>query len=172
VCFSSKRGVTEPAPQREERWFSSRASAPRKLTDAHELELSSMTLGSQGVRTVLIVDDNRDAADSLAMLLQFEGCTVNTAADGAEALAAFDRLQPEIVLLDIGLPDIDGYEVARRIRSRQGPKKAMLIALTGWGQDQDKKRAAQAGFDEHLTKPVNLDLLRMLMNVAKPGQIP
>ena len=130
-----------------------------------------MTPGSERVRSVLVVDDNKDAADSLAMLLQLEGCTVATAADGAEALAAFDRLQPEIVLLDIGLPDIDGYEVARRMRSRQGPKKAMLIALTGWGQDQDKRRAAQAGFDEHLTKPVNLDLLRMLMNVAKPGQI-
>lgn len=131
-----------------------------------------MTPGSEGARTVLIVDDNRDAADSLAMLLQFEGCTVNTAADGAEALAVFDRVQPEIVLLDIGLPDIDGYEVARRIRSRQGPRKTLLIALTGWGQEQDKKRAALAGFDEHLTKPVSLDLLRMLMNVANPGRIP
>lgn len=131
-----------------------------------------MTPGSEGARTVLIVDDNRDAADSLAMLLQFEGCTVNTAADGAEALAVFDRMQPEIVLLDIGLPDIDGYEVARRIRSRQGPRKTLLIALTGWGQEQDKKRAALAGFDEHLTKPVSLDLLRMLMNVANPGRIP
>lgn len=131
-----------------------------------------MTPGSESVRSVLVVDDNKDAADSLAMLLQFEGCTVSTAAGGAEALDAFDRMQPEIVLLDIGLPDIDGYEVARRIRSRPGPRKTLLIALTGWGQEQDKRRAARAGFDEHLTKPVNLDLLRMLMNVAKPGQIP
>jgi CheY-like chemotaxis protein len=131
-----------------------------------------MTPGSESVRSVLVVDDNRDAADSLAMLLEFEGCTVSTASDGAEALDAFDRIQPEIVLLDIGLPDIDGYEVARRIRSRQRPRKTMLIALTGWGQEQDKRRAAQAGFDEHLTKPVNLDLLRMLMNVARAGQIP
>jgi CheY-like chemotaxis protein len=131
-----------------------------------------MTPASESVRSVLVVDDNRDAADSLAMLLQFEGCTVSTAADGAAALDAFDRMQPEIVLLDIGLPDIDGYEVARRIRSRQGPRRTMLIALTGWGQEQDKRLAAQAGFDEHLTKPVNLDLLRMLMNVAKPGRIP
>ena len=131
-----------------------------------------MTPGSESVRSVLVVDDNKDAADSLAMLLQFEGCTVSTAADGAEALDAFDRMQPEIVLLDIGLPDIDGYELARRIRSRQGLRKTLLIALTGWGQEQDRRRAAQAGFDEHLTKPVNLDLLRMLMSVAKPGQIP
>lgn len=130
-----------------------------------------MTPGSERVRSVLVVDDNKDAAESLAMLLQFDGCSVSTAADGAEALDAFDRMRPEIVLLDIGLPDIDGYEVARRIRSRQGLQKTVLIALTGWGQEQDKKRAAQAGFDEHLTKPVNLDLLRMLMNVAKPGQI-
>jgi CheY-like chemotaxis protein len=129
-----------------------------------------MTPGAEGVRSVLVVDDNNDAAESLAMLLQFEGCRVSTAANGAEALDAFDRLHPEIVLLDIGLPDIDGYEVARRIRSRQGLKKTMLIALTGWSQEQDKKRAAQAGFDEHLTKPLNLDLLRMLMNVAQPGQ--
>jgi CheY-like chemotaxis protein len=131
-----------------------------------------MTPDSERVRSVLVVDDNKDAAESLAMLLQFEGCSVSTAADGAEALDAFDRMHPEIVLLDIGLPDIDGFEVARRIRSRQGPQKVMLIALTGWGQEQDKKRAAQAGFDEHLTKPLNLDLLRMLMNVAKPSRTP
>lgn len=132
-----------------------------------------MTPGTtEHVRSVLVVDDNKDAADSLAMLLQLDGCSVCTAGDGAEALDVFDRMQPEIVLLDIGLPDFDGYEVARRIRSRQGPKKTLLIALTGWGQEQDKKRAAQAGFDEHLTKPVSLDLLRMLMSVAKPRQIP
>lgn len=130
-----------------------------------------MTPDVKRVPSVLVVDDNKDAADSLAMLLELDGCSVSTAGDGAEALDVFDHLQPEIVLLDIGLPDIDGYEVARRIRSRQRPGKILLIALTGWGQEQDKKRAAQAGFDEHLTKPVNLDLLRVLMSLAKPGQV-
>jgi len=134
-------------------------------TDIRTLESSVSVPGLARVRSVLVVDDNRDAADSLAMLLHLDGCSVCTVRNGVEALDAFDRIRPEIVLLDIGLPDIDGYEVARRIRLREGSRRTLLIALTGWGQAQDKKRAAEAGFDEHLTKPVELDLLRMLMSV-------
>lgn len=119
------------------------------------------------MKRVLVVDDNRDAADSLAMLLQLDGSSVQVAVTGAEALAVFEQMRPEAVLLDIGLPDIDGYEVARRMRAASGGKDAMLIALTGWGQEEDKRRAAEAGFDEHLTKPVDPDVLRILLSAER-----
>jgi len=105
-------------------------------------------------RKVLVVDDNADAADTLAQLLDLLGHEAATAADGASALARFEEFQPEIVLLDIGLPDLDGYEVARRMRSLAGDD-VQLVALTGFGQSEDKRRAAEAGFDQHWTKPVD-----------------
>jgi signal transduction histidine kinase/CheY-like chemotaxis protein len=105
---------------------------------------------------VLVVDDNEDAAQTLAQLLEFIGHSPVTAYDGASALARFEEFQPDVVLLDIGLPDMDGYEVARRIRARGGSgTSARLVALTGWGQAEDKRRAAEAGFDTHWTKPVD-----------------
>jgi PAS domain S-box-containing protein len=105
-------------------------------------------------RKVLVVDDNADAADTLAQLLDLLGHEAQTAGDGASALARFEEFQPEVVLLDIGLPDFDGYEVARRMRSRAGDE-VQLVALTGFGQSEDKRRAAEAGFDQHWTKPVD-----------------
>lgn len=103
---------------------------------------------------VLVVDDNADAADSLVMLLQVRGDTVRVAYDGEEALAVEEEFRPGIVLLDIGMPKLSGYEVARRIRDVRGPG-VLIVAITGWGQDEDRQRAREAGFDHHFTKPVD-----------------
>jgi CheY-like chemotaxis protein len=110
-------------------------------------------------RKILVVDDNRDAAESLSMLLRIAGYEVCTAFDGIDGLRQFESLCPDIVLLDIGMPRLDGYEVARRIRATSVGKKALLVAMTGWGQDEDRNRAQSAGFDEHMTKPVDPELL-------------
>ena len=104
---------------------------------------------------VLVVDDNRDAAESLALVLGFAGYEVLTAFSGADALEAGAQERPEAALIDIGMPGMSGHEVARRMRLEAWGKRAILIALTGWGQDQDKQAAIAAGFDEHLTKPVD-----------------
>ena len=105
---------------------------------------------------ILVVDDNVDAAISLAMLLELEGHETRVAHTGAEALAAMAEFSPNYVFLDIGLPDLSGYEVARRMRAMPGLKTAArLIALTGWGSEDDRRQAAAAGFDAHLVKPVD-----------------
>jgi len=115
-----------------------------------------------GVR-VLAVDDNRDALEAVAMMLQMAGYSVETASFGSEAVAKAHDYQPRAVLLDIGLPDIDGYEVARRIRQEPWGRDARLVAMTGWGQEKDKRQALEAGFDAHLTKPVDAEeLVRVL----------
>ncbi len=114
-------------------------------------------------RRILVVDDNRDAADSLGMLLRMNGHEVQTAHDGLEAVGAAATFRPEIVLLDIGLPKLNGYEVARRIRERETGRDVVLVALTGWGQEEDRRRSSEAGFDYHLTKPVELDALKRLL---------
>jgi len=108
-----------------------------------------------GQRRVLIVDDNRDAADSLSLLLQMDGHEVQTAYGGEEALQVIDVFAPDFVLLDIGLPGMSGYEVARRLRSKGN--SAHLVALTGYGQPEDVQRAKDAGFDAHLVKPVDVE---------------
>lgn len=104
---------------------------------------------------VLVADDNRDGAESLALLLRMRGHEVTVAHDGREALVAFDRVRPEVILLDIGMPELDGYEVARRIRQSPAGRAVTLIAITGWGQKDDRARALAAGFDHHFTKPVD-----------------
>jgi CheY-like chemotaxis protein len=121
---------------------------------------------SQEARRVLVVDDNRDAADSLAMLLQASGCEVSVAFNGPEALELLETAHPEIVLLDIGMPGMDGYDVARRIRATPAGQEIFLVALTGWGQVEDKRRAAEAGFNEHVTKPLDPTLLGPLLSMA------
>jgi CheY-like chemotaxis protein len=112
---------------------------------------------------ILIVDDNRDAANMLAMLLQFSGHETHTAHDGVEAVEATTRLQPDLILLDIGLPRLNGYEAARRIREQHKQRSPLLVALSGWGQDEDRRRSEEAGFDAHLVKPVDEDALRKLL---------
>jgi PAS domain S-box-containing protein len=105
-------------------------------------------------RRVLIADDNRDAAETLALLLQIEGHRVHVVHDGLAAVSAFTDFDPEVALLDIGMPELNGYEVAKRVRENLEGQTVTLIALTGWGQDRDKEQALAAGFDHHFTKPV------------------
>jgi signal transduction histidine kinase/ActR/RegA family two-component response regulator len=116
-----------------------------------------------GTRRVLVVDDNRDAADSLAMILEMSGTEVAVAYDGEQALVLIEEETPDVVLMDIGMPVMDGYEVARRIRSTPGGERFHLVALTGWGQADDKERALSTGFDEHMTKPVDPDVLAEML---------
>ena len=111
-----------------------------------------------------MVDDNKDSADSLGMLLQLSGNTIFTAYDGLEALDAAATFLPDVILLDIGLPKLNGYEVARRIREQPWGREMMLIALTGWGQDEDRRLSGEAGFDFHLVKPVDLAALEKLVD--------
>ncbi len=106
-------------------------------------------------RRVLVVDDSHDSAQSLAMLLKFAGHDVHLAHDGADAIGAAERVRPDVVLMDIGLPTLNGYEACRRIRSQPWGKAMRLVAITGWGQDDDRERSSDAGFDVHLVKPVD-----------------
>jgi signal transduction histidine kinase/ActR/RegA family two-component response regulator len=114
-------------------------------------------------RRILVVDDNVDAAESLRMLLSLEGHEVRLAHDGVAALRIAQEMQPNVVLLDIGLPRMDGYEVARRLRQQPEMERLLLVALTGYGQDDDRRRSHEAGFNAHLVKPVDLDGLRMAL---------
>ena len=113
---------------------------------------------------VLVVDDNRDAADSLQALFEMEDCRVATAYDGFEAVSAAQQSMPDMIVMDLGMPCMDGYEAARRIRSQPGAQSILMIALTGWGQSDARQRTFEAGFDHHLIKPVNFDEIRKLAN--------
>jgi CheY-like chemotaxis protein len=121
-------------------------------------------------KRILVVDDNKDAADSLALFLEINGNTTYMAHDGPEAIAAVEKHRPDVVLLDIGLPMLSGHEVCRRIREQSWGKDIFFIALTGWGQDEDRRKSKDAGFDSHLVKPVDhqelLELLGSLANGA------
>jgi signal transduction histidine kinase len=114
-------------------------------------------------RRVLVVDDNLDSAESLAMVLTLSGHETMIAHDGASALEAAATFKPHVIVLDIGLPDLDGYEVARRLREAPATRKSKLVALTGYGQDEDRRRATEAGFDHHVVKPVDPDRLLELL---------
>ncbi|HKQ47070.1 MAG TPA: PAS domain S-box protein [Phycisphaerae bacterium] len=124
---------------------------------------------SRGHR-VLVVDDNRDCVASLATLLKLEGNEARVAHDGEEALAESESFRPDVVLLDIGLPRLNGHEVCRRIRQQSWGKKITLVALTGWGQPEDRERSAEAGFDHHLVKPVDVDALLTLISEPRQGR--
>jgi PAS domain S-box-containing protein len=117
-------------------------------------------------RSILIVDDNQDSGDSLALLLELDGHRTHTARDGLEALDAAERLRPDAILLDIGLPKLNGYEVARRIRARAWAKDVLLVAMTGWGQDEDRQRSREAGFNVHIVKPVTHELLTQVLSLT------
>ena len=118
---------------------------------------------------ILVVDDNRDAAESIGMLLGHLGAEVRVAEDGTQALEAFEVFRPRVVFLDIGMPGMDGYELARRMRSLPAEPEVMLVALTGWGQDDDRKRVLGAGFDHHMVKPARLDALQSLLDSIRVG---
>jgi nitrogen-specific signal transduction histidine kinase/CheY-like chemotaxis protein len=131
-----------------------RAPAPADAVAAH---------ANASVRRVMVVDDNVDAADSLALLLGLEGHQTQCAYSAAAALERVSTFAPEVVLLDIGLPDMDGYEVARRIRALPGGAAMTLVALTGYGQAEDRERALASGFQAHLVKPVDLEVLGRIL---------
>jgi len=112
---------------------------------------------------VLVVDDNRDSAESLGMVLQMLGAEVTLAHDGHSAIDAFGAGNSSVVLLDIGLPGMDGYEVARRLRARHPDRHPTIVAVTGWGQEDDRRKAREAGIDHHIVKPADIDQLQHLL---------
>ncbi|MVW79873.1 ATP-binding protein [Bordetella sp. 02P26C-1] len=121
---------------------------------------------AQGLGRILVVDDNRDSAETTSLVLESFGAQVQVAADGPSALAMLDAFQPEVIMLDIGMPGMNGYEVARRVR--EAGCTATLVAMTGWGQEDDRRRSKEAGFDHHLVKPMNFDALeRLLVTLAQ-----
>jgi CheY-like chemotaxis protein len=133
--------------------------------DAHALAVQRTS--EANTRRILVVDDNHDAADTLATLLRLDGAVVDVAYDGPAALAAIDAFRPRAVVLDLGMPGMSGYDVARAVRDRQDLDNLKLIALTGWGQDADRRMTAEAGFDHHLTKPADIDTVQaVLSNLA------
>jgi CheY-like chemotaxis protein len=137
-----------------------RVTAPGLPSD-HRPETSAMP-GAARTR-VLVVDDNRDAAETLQLLLQAEGHETSIAYRGHDALTIARQASPDIVFLDIGLPDMDGYELARRLRALPETARASLVAVTGYGQPDDRQRAREAGIDHHLVKPARLaDVLGLL----------
>jgi CheY-like chemotaxis protein len=119
-------------------------------------------------RRILVVDDNRDSAESLARLLQMFNHEARAAYDGPAALQAVDSFHPDVIVLDIGMPGMDGYEVARQLRLKPRPARLLIIALTGYGTDADRQRCYEAGIDHHLTKPARLEALQALL-AQRPG---
>ncbi|MEO5897034.1 MAG: response regulator [Vicinamibacterales bacterium] len=114
---------------------------------------ASIAAPSELKRRVLVVDDNVDAAETLAPLVRALGGEARTAADGLSGIECASTFAPDVILLDIGMPVIDGYETCRRLRQQPFGQRIFIVAITGWGQEGDKRRAAEAGFDTHLTKP-------------------
>ncbi len=123
----------------------------------------------RAARRILVVDDNLDSAQTMALLLELDGHQTLTAHDGPEALDKASAFRPEVVLLDIGLPHLSGYEVCRRLRQQPWGSDALIIAMTGWGQADDLRKSAHAGFDNHCVKPVDHDALTALIQQARPG---
>ena len=138
-----------------------------------EQPINASTISSAGDASlhVLVVDDNKDSAESLSLLLQLLGNNVSSAYDGEQALEMAKELKPDVVLLDIGLPKLNGYDVAKQIRLESWGRSPILIAITGWGQAEDKALSRDAGFDHHLVKPVDPDALLKLIEKRKAAQI-
>jgi PAS domain S-box-containing protein len=139
-------------PKRARNIKSDPAAAPKPIAERPRLR-------------ILLADDNRDAAESLAALLEIDGHEVVVVHDGPAAIEAFLEIRPQLALLDIGMPGLNGYEVAKKIRQSHRDSATKLVAITGWGQDDDKTRAIEAGFDYHLTKPVELERLTEIMQM-------
>jgi CheY-like chemotaxis protein len=140
---------------------------PLAAADAAGAEDRSSTAPStSGQLQVMVVDDNTDAAESLGVLLDIEGHAAHIAHTGAEALQIAQEHPLDVVFLDIGLPDMSGYDVARRLRMLPGLQQTLLVALTGWGTQDDRQRTREAGFDRHLTKPAELPAVEELLRAA------
>jgi two-component system, OmpR family, response regulator len=138
--------------------------APERLAESHV-----QPAAPPGLR-VLVVDDNVDAAHTLAMLVQLAGHDVRIAYDGPPALTLAQAFQPQVVLLDLNLPAMDGYEVARKLRERPETHEAVLAAVSGWGQLEDRRRSKDAGFDRHFVKPVDPNIITRLLSDAQRGR--
>jgi len=123
-----------------------------------------------GVYRILVADDNVDAADSLGMLLRLMGTEVRTVNDGLGAVAEAEAFRPHMVFLDIGMPGLNGHDAARRIREQEWGRGMVLAALTGWGDEDDKRRATEAGFNRHFTKPVNHDDIERFVLEFRPPE--
>ena len=119
---------------------------------------------------VLVVDDNTDSVNTLSMLLDLTGHTVRSATDAESALAIAAEFHPEVGIFDVGMPGTDGYDLARHVRNTPWGRAMCLIALTGWGTEEDKGDAAAAGFDHHITKPVDLELLQKYFSEVEKGE--
>jgi CheY-like chemotaxis protein len=118
-------------------------------------------------RRILVADDNEDSALSMAMMLKIMGNDVRMARDGVEAVEAAKEFRPEMILLDIGMPRMNGYDACRRIREMDFGRDVIIVALTGWGQDEDKRRSKEAGFDRHLIKPIDPEAIEKLLAVLQ-----
>ena len=137
-------------------------------------EKKSTAKGSSEIepRRILVVDDNVDGAESMALFINIAGHKAEVAHDGPQALAALEHGMPDVIFLDIGLPGMTGYEVAQKIRSLPGGELVRIFALTGWGTEADKLKAKDAGFTEHLTKPVDLAHIERILATASTGLSP
>jgi PAS domain S-box-containing protein len=131
--------------------------------ESHLSTERAATVGGGGKLRLLVADDNPDVRHSFAMMLELDGHEVHVASDGLEAIDVFQRVQPDIVLMDIGMPNLNGYDAARRIRALPGGKNVQMIAVTGWGQESDRDNAFDAGFDQHWTKPIEYTVLQSAM---------
>jgi CheY-like chemotaxis protein len=137
---------------------------PALLTGDDDAKQSiAAAAGDAPQRRILIADDNRDAVESLATMLRLSGNEVHTACDGVEAVQLAEQLMPDVVLMDIGMPRLNGREATKRIRDHEWGKRMVVIALTGWGQEADRRLSREAGCDDHLVKPVDFSELNRLM---------
>ena len=159
----TRRGV-QPGPRPRQRVHRASAGSCRTREPSRRRRAASCAAGARPRRRILIVDDLRDSAESLAMLLRLAGHETRLAFDGEEAIEAAEEFRPDVVLLDLGMPRLNGFEACRRIRARDWASDALLVAVTGWGQDADRQRSREAGFDAHLVKPVNYDELEELLH--------
>lgn len=141
---------------------------PPAAPESHPADRSPVASGTQ--LRILVADDNKDAADTLAMLLQIMGHRVRQVRDGEAAVRAVADFNPQVVLLDIGMPKLNGYEACRRIRTQPGAEAMTLVAVTGWGQADDRRKSQEAGFDQHLVKPVDPAVLVNLIGTVVQGQ--
>jgi signal transduction histidine kinase len=160
-------GTIEVSSEGTGRGSEFRVRLPTRLTRPVESGAPASTAEARQKLKILVVDDNRDAASSLSMLLELLGHQVRIACDGEKAVQLADEFRPRMVLLDLGMPKVDGYEACRRIRGHPWGADMTLIAVTGWGQDDDRRKSAAAGFDGHLVKPVSPETLAQLSGLLR-----
>ena len=142
-------------------------SLPHTAASGNRAASATQTVIRVSKRRILIADDNQDALETLKLLLEMDGHEIRTAPDGEAALALADQMVPEFMLLDLGMPGLSGFELAARVRDRPWGNQVTIIAITGWGQGEDRRLSQEAGFNHHLTKPINYEVLRDLLS-AKP----